>query len=62
MAPPLTPRQPLNNLAPFQMQTTPEPNVIIVPQVVTEEILFADGSIMTTASGGSPTDIDGGTF
>lgn len=64
MASDINPRQPYNNLAPFRMQQTSVPNPpIIVPQVVTQEIVFADGSVQTTAGGGSlPTDIDLGTF
>lgn len=54
MANSFLPRQPLNNVAPFQMQTSPagdEP--IVTPVVITNQIVFADGTIQTTAGGGS---------
>jgi hypothetical protein len=63
------PRQPLNNIAPFQVNS-PEGSSIITgyqistPKLVAETVVFADGSTMTTSSGGGswPEFLDGGTY
>lgn len=52
------PRQPLNNLAPFQIQNGGD--TIVTPTLVVEEVVFADGSTMMTA--GVPSTIDAGTY
>ena len=52
------PRQPLNNLAPFQIQNGGD--TIVTPTLVVDEIVFADGSTMSTA--GVPSTIDAGTY
>ncbi len=63
MANSLLPRQPLNNLAPFQMQTSPVGNEIVTLQVITQAIVFSDGTVQTTAAGHSGSGpIDVGTF
>jgi hypothetical protein len=63
MANTVVPRQPLNNLAPFQIQGPEEDSPLIVEQVFVGELVFADGSSQTTAGGGSlPSAIDSGTY
>lgn len=55
-------RQPVNILAPFRVQGQSTDDTII-PNLVVDELVFSDGSTMTTASGGSlPSDIDCGMF
>jgi hypothetical protein len=58
-------RQPLNVLAPFRVQSPQDSfdDSMTTPVAYVGEVVLADGSSMSTASGGSlPTDIDAGTF